>query len=533
VLEKWRGQDVAGRVFLYIVISCLQSMARKNNKAAKPAGPPKPKKQGPSAAQRRKARKGIQNQLRDIHDAIQSPNIIGKGAYNFAKAYNGKNAASKRSNYMSRAIDIGGRSLNALKQANSGDYMGALMSGMKILGKGDYQLTRNTIAQDLVAQQVPNVHGANESIRFRHREFLGDIFSPATAGAFSASTYSINPGLASTFPFLAPIAQQFQEYKFHGLVFEYKSTSAVAIGTANIGMGVVAMAAQYRADAPKFTDKLTMMNEMWSVDGRPSDCFMLPIECAPEECPMSCLYVRGTAISTTSDNVKFYDLARITLAMTGIPVVEQQIGELWISYDVELFKPQATSILDAYQSFAEFTVSGVLSGSMFTNATIAYDCIGFDTSTTITPTGRWSPNSGRGLVGVSAPFTLYTSINSSTLTTSVSVVAGSIIFPLGTVGVFSLAVALTGTSSTPSYVAGSDAFGNSIAGASTAAYQNNWVGLNAFYTSPPAAGTTGGHYTLHARILSSSSQAVITFNFLLATAAAGTWYIAQLNNNYV
>jgi len=479
-----------------------------------------------SRAMRRRA---MQKALGSIAADLQNPKVIGKGAYNLSKAYKGKNAAAKRSAILNKAVDIGGRTLDAVKQFNSGDYLGSLMSGMKILGKGEYQLRRNTIARDLTNSQVPYVHGAKESIRFRHREYLGDLVSPVTAATFATQTYYVNPGISYTFPFLSPIAQQFQEYRFHGLVFEYKSTSAVAINSTNIGMGVVAMCAQYRSDAPTFTNKLTMMNEMWSVDGRPSDCFMLPIECAPHETPIDCLYVRGSAVGAT-DNVKFYDLAKVTVAMTGIPVVEQVIGELWVSYDVELFKPQAASILDTYQSMTEFTIAGETSGSLFAGPVVLYDNIGFQTSTWAAPGGGWTPNGQLGLINCTQNFTLTTTImNNAIVGTTVTVSADSIVFPVGIVGTYLVSIDFTGASSTTSFASGTDAYGNTFYGLGSQANQNNFVcirGLN------PTGGTnTSAVLNYYIRILNPSAQTVITFAMAPTTSGAGLVTIIQANPN--
>lgn len=402
-----------------------------------------------------------------VANKIKSPAIIGRGAYNFRKAFNGKNAASKRANIMKKAVDIGGRSLGALSQAAAGDYLGAMMSGLKILGKGDYALQRNTIVQDMTAGQVPVMHSSKESIRFRHREFVMDVVSPLDSTQFTTFTYQLNPGLANLFPFLSNIALNFQEYRFMGLAFEYKAMSGVAVTTNNVlGMGTVAMAAQYRANAPTFTNKVEMMNQMWSVDGRPSDSFMLPIECAPAETPLDCLYVRGSAIP---DDVKFYDLAKVTLAMTGIPVVNSLIGELWITYDVELYKPQASGILDLYQPLylgnttgSTITVwSPLAQPNIFSNFDIRY------LGTSVTTSSA---------VGNSYGFFHWDTNNSVSISTTqvgsyappFAISSRSLVLPFGLVGVYQITLQWIGTAANTNLASGTDAFGNTVFGVASA-----------------------------------------------------------------
>lgn len=88
-----------------------------------------------------------------------------------------------------------------------------------------------------------------------HREYIGDIISSPTAGAFSFNTYSINPGYVGTFPWLSNIAQNFESYKMHGLVFEYKTMSVDALNSVNTALGQVILSVQYDAANAPFTNK--------------------------------------------------------------------------------------------------------------------------------------------------------------------------------------------------------------------------------------------------------------------------------------
>jgi len=223
---------------------------------------------------------------------------------------------------------------------SGGNAAAGLFGFPKIFGKGDYTMT-NTMWN--ASQQVPMMHSSKETMTLRHREYIGDVVM--NGPTFVQTTYPINPGLATTFPYLSSVAECFQEYRFKGLVFEYKSTSATALtsGT-NTAMGSIMLAASYRADAPAFINKQQLLNEMWSVDIVPSACGVLPIECAPAENPLSKQYVRTAGI--VSGDVKMYDLATVTVATQGGQSGQSNIvGELWASYEIELSKPQLAATI--------------------------------------------------------------------------------------------------------------------------------------------------------------------------------------------
>lgn len=235
-----------------------------------------------------------------------------------------------------------------------GDIAGAGVS--KIFGQGAYKIKQNTIYGDMCSG-VPVMHSASESVVFRHREYIADVSSSST---FVTTSYSVNPGLAATFPFLAAIAQNFQEYEFRGLVFEFKSTSADALNSTNTALGTIILAAQYRADAPAFVDKQQMLNEMWATDSKPAENNLLPIECDPSENPFKVQYVRAGAI--TSGDIKMYDLCNLVVGSYGSQA-QAVVGELWCSYDIILRKPLLTSGLSLNGETALYTATSFGSGA--------------------------------------------------------------------------------------------------------------------------------------------------------------------------
>lgn len=202
-----------------------------------------------------------------------------------------------------------------------------------VLGMGDYEVKDNSLMNS--QSGVPTFQGSQHTVRIKHREYLGDVTS--SVGFQMYSTYSLNPGVSHTFPWLSKVAQNFQSYKMHGCLFEFNSTSADALNSVNTALGTVVMATQYNSAAPEFLSKAEMEQYEFSCSTRPSKSLIHPIECATGESVMDHLYVRND--TTQAVPPQFYDIGNFQIATVGMQAAAT-IGELWVTYDVELFKPR-------------------------------------------------------------------------------------------------------------------------------------------------------------------------------------------------
>jgi len=177
------------------------------------------------------------------------------------------------------------------------------------------------------------------STRVRHREYLGDITVPSAPTAFTLTTYTVNPGDNYTFPWLSALAVQYQQYKFDGLIFEFRTLASDI--TSGGALGAVVMASNYDVVQPAFTSKVQMENSQYAVSTKPSCSMIHTMECAPGQVANNLYYVRNSGPVTASgtDN-RMYDLANFQIATQGLPGSSGQVlGELWVSYDVQLYKP--------------------------------------------------------------------------------------------------------------------------------------------------------------------------------------------------
>jgi hypothetical protein len=238
-----------------------------------------------------------------------------------------------------------------------------------ITGYGDYKVRANTLMTD----DVPQFSSTARQTSIRHREYIQDILSgptivgtaPNSSTAFNIQVFSINPGLISTFPWFAAVAQNYEEYKIHGMMFEFKSMSANALTSTNTALGTVIMASQYNVLSPPFANKQQMENYEFAASCNPAVSMMHPIECEPHETPIPELFTR-TGTPSTGD-LRLYDHANFSIATQGMQAANIVIGELWVTYDIMLYKPK---LLDTVGGLVDHYIlgPGITSGTPFGSA---------------------------------------------------------------------------------------------------------------------------------------------------------------------
>lgn len=227
-------------------------------------------------------------------------------------------------------------------------------SATGIRGHGDYTVTGSGFTNGAGAGSsgVPVFGGSGKrSTRIQNREYLGEIYptgivpGTAAAGQLYSVQYSINPGDSKTFPWLSTMAQNFEEYKLNGCIFEFRSELGSANGnlTNEGSMGSVMMATQYNSLARPFGTKQQMLETEFSVSAKPSSHLMHAVECARAEMPLKAFYIRtGPRESNQTGDIRMMDIGIVTIA-TQDTVGTRALGELWISYDVDLYKPKLST----------------------------------------------------------------------------------------------------------------------------------------------------------------------------------------------
>jgi len=162
----------------------------------------------------------------------------------------------------------------------------------------------------------------------QHREYITDLNGSTT---FVANPFSLNPGLASTFPWLSPIALRFESYRFEmlRLCFETEA-STTATGTIMLGVDFDS------TDNVPF-NKTQIMSYRSSVRSPPWQdcCCQLTREDLSKR---TSYFVRNSSVPAGSD-IKLYDVGTwyaASQAQAGATLV----GELYIEYRIKLMTPQ-------------------------------------------------------------------------------------------------------------------------------------------------------------------------------------------------
>lgn len=233
--------------------------------------------------------------------------------------------------------DTGGVIGNAAGSFFGNSKMGSsigrwLGSGIgSIFGSGDYQVVGASPKYNMLNGSVPQFSSSRATNIVCHREYIGDITGTT---AFTNNVYPLNPGVGTAFPWLQGIAANYQQYRIHGMVFEFRPliTDFVTSGAP----GVVVMSTNYNADVPKYASKQAMENSEFAVSIKPTMALRHMVECDPRQTPISELYVRSAPIPDGQD-YRTYDLGNFQFATQGNP--NQLLGELWVTYCVEFFKP--------------------------------------------------------------------------------------------------------------------------------------------------------------------------------------------------
>jgi len=236
----------------------------------------------------------------------------------------------------------------------------------KWLGFGAYNIHQNTVIG--AGGTIPSMHSTKDSIIVRHREYVGDIVSSTT---FLSTAVPVNPGLSASFPWLAKIASAFQQYKILGMVAEF-IPEVSEIAAAEISLGFLALAADYRTDLPSYPSLNQALESEFAVSVKPNCPVDLAIECDPMMSPYNVWFVRTGPVPAGSD-IKLFDFVEVDVLVGNNQTANVILGQLWFSFEIELLRP--TSFLDppATTFYARFSSSAPSNASpMFTPVLRSY-----------------------------------------------------------------------------------------------------------------------------------------------------------------
>jgi hypothetical protein len=276
----------------------------------------------------------------------------------------------------------GGRSvLSATPFADTGRYLGRGIGGFlggaagsllgKIFGMGAYTVKSNTL-MSVLNGGPPSFGNTDGSITVKRREYVTDVIG-AGGAAFSLNlSYYINPSNSALFPFLSQLSQNFEEYEFKGLIFEFNTTSGSV--TTSQSLGTIIMSTNYDPLDANFGSKQEMEGYMFTTSVVPCNSCIHPVECAPKDATAKNLFVVPQTGLPANADLRLYHKGTFQLANAGVPA-NTSIGELWVSYDVVLRVPKVNPInlvhpAHAYNATGTATTAAPLNNGLWSGNSV-------------------------------------------------------------------------------------------------------------------------------------------------------------------
>jgi hypothetical protein len=230
------------------------------------------------------------------------------------------------------------------------------------------------------------ITGMSGGVVVKHREYIGEVVGNTT---FAAQSYQVQPGLSQSFPWLAGIANNFEKYRIRSLKLEYVNVSA----TSERGRITLAYDKDPLDEDP--VGKVDLFAYEGAEEGSVWSPLSLTIPCKNEE-----LFTRSGTVTGT--DLKTYDFGRLVVGASNTSDT-QTVGELFLSYEIELITPQPTKCPSLYRSFSGVTIGAPFTGTTVLNrgtfpAEISGETITFLTAGTFLVSVLFS--AGTGLTGV-------------------------------------------------------------------------------------------------------------------------------------
>lgn len=180
----------------------------------------------------------------------------------------------------------------------------------------------------------PKIRNVREGCVVSHREFIYDV--TRNTNVFSTDAFSVNPGLASTFPWLSQIAGRFESYTFERLDFVYETVCSTTT------VGSIMMAMDFDAADAAPANKVQIMSYAGATRSAPWQPVRFVSSAIDRKKMVVERYTRTGALSGGVD-IKTYDVGNFFLSTFGISGANVALGELYVEYTVRLRTPQITT----------------------------------------------------------------------------------------------------------------------------------------------------------------------------------------------
>jgi len=170
--------------------------------------------------------------------------------------------------------------------------------------------------------------------RIIHRELIGSVVGTSAYGVTAANTFSINPGLPASFPWLSTQALGWEKYKFNYLRLCYYTR------TGSNTPGSVILTPDYdAADAAPVNEQIASAYHGTQEDVAWKDNCMI-FDSRILNNGGSDRFIRTGGLAASQD-IKTYDIANVFVGTLDGTAVNW--GKIWIEYDVTLINQQLNS----------------------------------------------------------------------------------------------------------------------------------------------------------------------------------------------
>lgn len=176
----------------------------------------------------------------------------------------------------------------------------------------------------------PSITRGVRSMRIAHRELVSGSLAGANGAFVNQLTLALNPGLAATFPWLAPQAQQWEQYKCHKLSVEYVPIAATST------QGDVILSPDYDASDPTPTTEVQAVNNAGSIQDSCWKNIKLDLDLNAMMGLGPRRYVRPCNVA---GDIKTFDIGKVFVGTVN-QTATTAVGKIYVDYDFEFFVPQ-------------------------------------------------------------------------------------------------------------------------------------------------------------------------------------------------
>ena len=168
---------------------------------------------------------------------------------------------------------------------------------------------------------------------------------------FESQVFTVNPGLAQTFPMLSQFAINFERYELIQCVFHYETALDSGVLQSDTGqVGDVLMYSHVDPTEPSFESVAEFMANGGSLT-QVTKGLTVGVECDPTQLsglPNAGLnYVRSGPLLDTDQAEADQATVQIAVADTPKALADHVLGKLYVSYTVKLVKPRLMSLAGA------------------------------------------------------------------------------------------------------------------------------------------------------------------------------------------